>query len=59
MNDVLKMAYIKYDPGEENDKFPCENYWNCEDEPIPALIDNWAKLRLPIKVRPKKMYFYI
>lgn len=54
MNDILKFEYIKYDPGEDMSTLPTEHYWDCEEEPIPALIDNWAKLRLPIKVRPKK-----
>lgn len=55
MNDILKYEYLKYDPGEDMSNLPCEHYWDCEEEPIPALIDNWAKLRLPIKVRPKKV----
>jgi len=49
----LRMCFVAHDRGEPSDEVEVED-WSCEAEPIPAEVDNWARMQLSVRRKQKK-----
>lgn len=44
----LKMCFVAHDRGESDDALETED-WSLEPEPVPAEVDNWARMQLSVR----------
>lgn len=49
----LRMCFVAHDRGEASDALENED-WTLEPEPIPAEVDNWARMQLSVRRKQKK-----
>lgn len=49
----LRMCFVAHDRGEPDDSLDAED-WTLEAEPIPAEVDNWARMQLSVRRKQKK-----
>jgi len=49
----LRMCFVAHDRGEPADETDAED-WSLEPEPIPAEVDNWARMQLSVRRKQKK-----
>merc|ERR1711924_127319 len=49
----LRLCFVAHDRGEPEDLTDTED-WSLEAEPLPAEVDNWARMQLSIRQRRKK-----
>jgi len=49
----LQMCFVAHDRGEPDDETDAED-WSLEGEPIPAEVDNWARMQLTVRRKQKK-----
>lgn len=49
----LRMCFVAHDRGEPDYDSDQEN-WGLEEEPVPAEVDNWARMQLGVRRKQKK-----
>lgn len=49
----LRMCFVAHDRGEPEDLTDVED-WSLETEPVPAEVDNWARMQLTVRRKQKK-----
>lgn len=49
----LRMCFVAHDRGEPEDTVDPED-WSLEAEPLPAEVDNWARMQLSVRRKQKK-----